>query len=59
MASRILQVRCPDCDAEQTVFERTSSEIDCADCGATLASPTGGKAEVHGEVVDVLEAREA
>lgn len=59
MASRILQVQCPDCENEQPVFERTSSEIDCADCGASLASSTGGKAEVHGEVVEVLEAREA
>lgn len=59
MASRILEVECPDCGETQTVFENTSSEIECDDCGAALASPTGGKAEIHGEVVDVLEAREA
>lgn len=59
MVSRILQVECSDCGEEQAVFERTSSEIACGDCAAALASPTGGKAEIHGEVVDVLEAREA
>ena len=50
-------VRCPDCENEQTVFEKASTEVSCAVCGHTLARPTGGKAEYEGEVVETVEAR--
>lgn len=57
MAGSFLLVRCPDCENEQTLFERASSEVACAVCGHTLARPGGGKATVEGEVVDVVEDR--
>jgi len=57
MASRILQVKCDDCENEQVVFERAATEVSCAVCGATLVTPTGGKGDVHGETVEVVEAR--
>ena len=57
MASRILQVKCDDCENEQVVFERAATEIACAVCGATLVTPTGGKGDLHGEITEVVEAR--
>jgi small subunit ribosomal protein S27e len=57
MAGDFLTVECPDCGNEQTVFNRAASVVNCAVCGSTLARPTGGKAELSGEVTGVVEAR--
>jgi small subunit ribosomal protein S27e len=57
MAGSFLLVACPDCEAEATVFGKAATTIECADCGAPLATPTGGKAEIHGEVLDTVEHR--
>jgi small subunit ribosomal protein S27e len=57
MAGSFITVACPDCESEQTVFEKASSEVACAVCGHTLAHPTGGKADLEGEVTGVVEAR--
>ena len=57
MPGSFVTVACPDCENEQTVFEKAASEVACAVCGHTLASPTGGKADIEGEVTDVVEAR--
>jgi small subunit ribosomal protein S27e len=42
-------VKCPDCSGEQTVFSRPSTPVSCSVCGAKLATPTGGLAELRGE----------
>lgn len=52
--SRFLKVRCRDCGNEQVVFDRAASVVICLVCGATLAEPTGGKAEIKAEVLEVL-----
>jgi len=57
MAGSYYAVECPDCGNEQTVFGKASTEVRCAVCGSTLASPTGGEATLEGEVVDVVERR--
>ena len=57
MAGSFITVECPDCENEQTLFEKAASEVSCAVCGHTLARPTGGKAEIEGEVTAVVEAR--
>ena len=57
MAGNFFRVRCPDCENEQIVFEKASSTVACAVCGTTLARPTGGKAEIEGELVETVEAR--
>ena len=44
-------VKCPDCSGEQTVFSRPVMAVNCSVCGATLATPTGGKAALRGELV--------
>jgi len=57
MAGRFITVACPDCENEQTLFEKASSEVACAVCGHTLARPTGGLADIDAEVIEVVEAR--
>lgn len=57
MAGSFYNVECPDCENEQTVFGKASSEVACAVCGTTLARPTGGEADFTGEVVETVEAR--
>ena len=57
MAGSFYRVACPDCENEQIVFQNASTTVNCAVCGTTLATPTGGKAAINGEVADVVEAR--
>ena len=52
--SKFLRVRCPDCGNEQIVFSHPSTIVYCNICRATLAKPTGGKAEITGDVVAIL-----
>ncbi|MBN1167276.1 MAG: 30S ribosomal protein S27e [Methanospirillaceae archaeon] len=51
--SRFLNVKCPDCEHEQLIFDKASSTVDCIICGHILARPTGGKARIEAEVVSV------
>jgi len=57
MTGSFITVVCPDCENEQIVFQNASTTVNCAVCGTTLATPTGGKAAINGEVADVVEAR--
>ena len=57
MAGNFFTVECPDCENEQTVFEKAATEVACAVCGHTLARPTGGQATIEGEIVETVEAR--
>jgi small subunit ribosomal protein S27e len=52
--STFLTVRCPKCSNEQTVFERCSTIIRCNVCDEVLAEPSGGKASLKGEVIQIL-----
>jgi small subunit ribosomal protein S27e len=53
--SRFVQVKCPECGNEQTTFSHASIVVRCNICGAVLAEPSGGKAEVKGEVAARFE----
>ena len=57
MAGDFIRVRCDDCENEQIVFGKAANTVNCAVCGSTLATPTGGEAEIHGEIVETVEAR--
>lgn len=57
MAGDFYRVVCPECEHEQVVYGKAASAVECADCGATLATPTGGKAAFTGEVAETVEAR--
>ncbi|MEE8198888.1 MAG: 30S ribosomal protein S27e [Thermoplasmata archaeon] len=52
--SKFLRVRCRDCGNEQILFDRAASMVTCLVCNATIAEPTGGKADIKAEVVEVL-----
>jgi small subunit ribosomal protein S27e len=53
--SKFFKVKCPDCENEQTVFEKASTIVNCVVCGKELAAPTGGKANFKAEIVSDLE----
>jgi small subunit ribosomal protein S27e len=57
MAGSYYQVECPDCENEQIVFGKASTEVTCAVCGHVLVRPTGGKATIEGEVLETVERR--
>jgi len=59
MAGDFIRVECPDCENEQVVFGKAASEVVCAVCGHTLATPTGGLATLESDVVEVVESRQA
>ena len=53
--SKFIKVRCKDCENEQVLFNKASSNVSCHICGSTLAKPSGGKAEIKGEILEVIE----
>ncbi|MCS5529911.1 MAG: 30S ribosomal protein S27e [Candidatus Poseidoniales archaeon] len=56
MTGRFLRVNCRDCGNEAIIFERASTSISCSICGATLARPAGGRADLTGsDIIDALE----
>ncbi len=57
MTANFVRVTCADCDNEQIVFENAATTVECADCGAELVRPSGGKATIAGEVTETVEAR--
>ena len=57
MPGNFYSVRCGDCENEQIVFGKASTEVACAVCGTTLARPTGGNADIEHEIVETVESR--
>jgi small subunit ribosomal protein S27e len=53
-SSKFLKVKCTHCKNEQVVFDHASTRVECSACGSTLVEPSGGKAEIKGEVIEVL-----
>ena len=53
--SNFVKVRCTKCKNEQIVFGNASSPVSCLVCNELLAEPTGGKAQFHARVLEVLE----
>jgi small subunit ribosomal protein S27e len=53
--SKFYKVKCPDCENEQTIFEKASTTVKCVVCGHDLATPTGGKAILKAEIVQELK----
>jgi small subunit ribosomal protein S27e len=54
MSQDFYRVRCDECGNEQRVFSHASTTVECLVCTEELATPTGGKAEVNGEIVEEL-----
>ncbi|HLH45279.1 MAG TPA: 30S ribosomal protein S27e [bacterium] len=49
--SRFYDVKCKECGNTQTIFSHAAMEVKCLICGAVLAKPTGGKAEIIAEII--------
>lgn len=54
-SSRFIKVRCSKCNNEQIIFGKPSSKVVCLVCNKPLAEPTGGKGQIKGRVLEVLE----
>jgi len=52
--SNFVRIKCPKCGNEQVIFDRPSIFPRCSVCEELLAEPTGGKASIKSEVVQVL-----
>ena len=53
--SRFIKVRCKDCENEQVLFNKASTVVSCHICGGKLAIPKGGKVEIKGEILEIIE----
>ncbi len=53
--SKFIKVRCNDCDSEQIIYDRASTTVYCQVCSSTLAEPAGGKANIKGKIVEVID----
>ncbi|MEM1586594.1 MAG: 30S ribosomal protein S27e [Candidatus Bathyarchaeia archaeon] len=53
--SNFIQVKCPECGNEQITFSHATITVYCNICGSVLAEPSGGKANIKGEIVARFE----
>ena len=56
--TKFINVKCKDCGNAQMVFQRASSPVTCLVCGATIATPTGGKVKIREECEILGEVQE-
>lgn len=51
-----VKVKCHECGHEQIIFGRAATEITCTGkkCSAVLAVPTGGKAAIKAEIIELI-----
>lgn len=55
MTGEFVKVKCEGCKNEQVIFSKASGVVKCLVCGAVLARPKGGKAEVGAKVLSEVE----
>jgi len=55
MARNFLKVKCGECGNEQKMFSHPSNDVTCLVCSEVIAHSTGGKADLHGSIVEELE----
>jgi small subunit ribosomal protein S27e len=54
-SSTFVRVKCPKCGNEQLIFSNAVNKVTCNVCSNVLAEPTGGKANIKGDIQAVLE----
>ncbi|MFP3219352.1 MAG: 30S ribosomal protein S27e [Acidilobus sp.] len=52
--SKFLLVVCPNCGHKQVVFSHATFPVRCLTCGTLLVKPTGGEAQILGNVESAL-----
>lgn len=53
--AKFVKIQCPDCNNQQILFMKCATKVPCQACGSTLATPTGGKCVLNGQIVEVVE----
>lgn len=53
--SKFLRVKCFECGNEQIIFSNAATVVKCNICEGILAEPTGGRAVIRGEILNVFE----
>ena len=49
-----VKVKCHECGTEAKIFGRASTEVKCIKCNEVIAIPTGGKAAIKAEILELL-----
>lgn len=49
-----IKVKCHECGNEQVIYGKAATEVKCLKCSAVIAIPTGGKASVKAEILELL-----
>ncbi|MEM2944273.1 MAG: 30S ribosomal protein S27e [Methanomassiliicoccales archaeon] len=52
---KFIKIKCPDCGNEQIAFKKPSTNVVCLVCGSVLIRPTGGKGDIRGELLGVVD----
>ena len=52
--AKFIKVRCEKCKNEQIIFEKSSTSVKCLVCSEILAKPSGGKAKIKAQTLEVL-----
>lgn len=52
--SQFIKVRCKKCKNEQIIFSKAATDVNCLVCDKELAKSTGGKTNVLGQTLEVL-----
>ena len=50
---QFLRVRC-ECKNEQVIFGKAATEVKCLVCNEVLATPTGGKAKLNTDILEII-----
>lgn len=53
--SNFISVQCRGCGEKRIMFTHTTTDINCNSCGQPLAKKAGAKANVLGEVQNILD----
>jgi small subunit ribosomal protein S27e len=53
--SNFLSVRCTSCQEKQVIYSHATSDINCKSCGNPIAKKAGGKSEILGEIISILD----
>ena len=53
--SKFVRVQCQKCKNKQIIFDRPVTIVNCLVCNEVLAEPTGGKANVKAQVLEILD----
>ncbi len=51
-----VKVKCHECGQEAVIYGRAATEVKCTNkkCGAVIAVPTGGKAAIKAEILELI-----